>query len=64
MLGFEPTHLMARRRAQEPWVRLSHQTSGFQEIGGEGGIRTHDTLASMPHFECGDFNHSTTSPAD
>jgi hypothetical protein len=31
-------------------------------IGGEGGIRTHDTLASMPHFECGAFNHSTTSP--
>jgi hypothetical protein len=32
------------------------------EHGGEGGIRTHDTLASMPHFECGAFNHSTTSP--
>ena len=31
-------------------------------VGGEGGIRTHDTLASMPHFECGAFNHSTTSP--
>ena len=30
--------------------------------GGEGGIRTHDTLTSMPHFECGAFNHSTTSP--
>ena len=31
--------------------------------GGEGGIRTHDTLASMPHFECGAFNHSATSPS-
>ena len=31
-------------------------------IGGEGGIRTHDTLASMPHFECGAFDHSATSP--
>ncbi len=30
--------------------------------GGEGGIRTPDTLASMPHFECGAFNHSATSP--
>ena len=30
--------------------------------GGEGGIRTHDTLASMPHFECGAFDHSATSP--
>ena len=32
------------------------------KIGGEGGIRTPDTLASMPHFECGAFNHSATSP--
>src|SRR6516165_3149762 len=31
-------------------------------VGGEGGIRTPDTLASMPHFECGAFNHSATSP--
>ena len=30
--------------------------------GGEGGIRTHGTLASTPHFECGTFNHSATSP--
>src|SRR5262249_25928480 len=29
---------------------------------GEGGIRTRDTLTSMPHFECGAFNHSATSP--
>src|SRR5262252_9084435 len=33
-----------------------------RSIGGEGGIRTPDTLASMPHFECGAFNHSATSP--
>jgi hypothetical protein len=39
-------------------------TSGhIQEPGGQGGIRTHDTLAGMPHFECGAFNHSTTCPA-
>ena len=31
--------------------------------GGEGGIRTPDTLASMPHFECGAFDHSATSPS-
>lgn len=30
--------------------------------GGEGEIRTPDTLASMPHFECGAFDHSATSP--
>ena len=32
------------------------------KYGGEGGIRTPDTLASMPHFECGAFNRSATSP--
>src|ERR1700733_3197470 len=32
--------------------------------GGEGGIRTPDTVARMPHFECGAFNHSATSPGE
>jgi hypothetical protein len=32
--------------------------------GGEGGIRTPDTVARMPHFECGAFNHSATSPSE
>ena len=39
--------------------------SGFKALegnGGEGGIRTPDGLAPMPHFECGAFNHSATSP--
>ena len=36
--------------------------AGRGQAGGEGGIRTLDTLASMPHFECGAFNHSATSP--
>jgi hypothetical protein len=31
--------------------------------GGEGGIRTPDTVARMPHFECGAIDHSATSPA-
>src|SRR5579871_4147777 len=31
-------------------------------MSGEGGIRTPDTVARMPHFECGAFNHSATSP--
>jgi hypothetical protein len=33
-----------------------------QYSGGEGGIRTPDTVARMPHFECGAFNRSATSP--
>jgi hypothetical protein len=31
-------------------------------LGGEGGIRTLDTLARIPVFETGTFNHSATSP--
>ena len=35
------------------------KTIGF---GGQGGIRTHGTLAGTPHFECGAIDHSTTCP--
>src|SRR5258706_15819751 len=35
---------------------------GCRLTGGEGGIRTHDTLARIPVFETGTFNHSATSP--
>ena len=30
----------------------------FRDSGGEGGIRTPDTLASMPDFESGAFNRA------
>ncbi len=36
--------------------------SGSFLVGGEGGIRTHGRLAPSPHFECGPFDHSGTSP--
>src|SRR2546421_10575148 len=36
--------------------------TGERPAGGEGGIRTPDRLAPMPHFECGAFDHSATSP--
>ena len=32
--------------------------------GGEGGIRTHGTLARTPDFESGTFGHSVTSPKE
>jgi hypothetical protein len=35
---------------------------GEHSSGGEGGIRTPDTVTRMPHFECGAFNRSATSP--
>src|SRR5262245_13126537 len=37
--------------------------AGERQDGGEGGIRTPDTVTRMPHFECGAFNHSATSPS-
>ena len=32
------------------------------DSGGEGGIRTPDTLSGMSAFEADRFNHSRTSP--
>jgi hypothetical protein len=31
--------------------------------GGWGGIRTHETVARLPVFKTGAFNHSATHPA-
>ncbi len=31
---------------------------------GQGEIRTHDTVAGMPVFETGAFNHSATCPTN
>ena len=33
-----------------------------RQIGGEGGIRTHGSVATTPDFESGTFDHSATSP--
>ncbi len=33
-----------------------------KKVGGQGGIRTLDTVTRMPHFECGAFNRSATCP--
>ncbi len=40
----------------------THKTIG--NIGGRGGIRTHDRIAPTPDFESGAFNHSATLPAE
>ena len=34
-----------------------------KQIGGWGGIRTLETLARLPVFKTGAFNHSATHPA-
>ena len=41
---------------------LGKLRSGFQESGGEGGIRTPDTRQGMAAFEAARFNRSRTSP--
>ena len=61
----EQNALDTRSGARAPFatrVKTLCFAANFSLAGGEGGIRTPDTLASMPHFECGAFNHSATSP--
>src|SRR5437868_8524940 len=46
---------------QSEKIAAAHSPPSLR-YGGEGGIRTPDRLAPMPHFECGAFDHSATSP--
>jgi hypothetical protein len=62
-------HVAVRRFVHEArgyWasmrVRKSAENVGRGRAGGEGGIRTPDTVARIPHFECGAIDHSATSP--
>jgi hypothetical protein len=43
-------------------VRTRRCFGEVQKTGGEGGIRTPDTLSGMPVFKTGAINHSATSP--
>ena len=43
-------------------VSLRDPRHFVSQCGGEGGIRTPVTLTGKPHFECGAFDHSATSP--
>ena len=38
------------------------QRINCDQVYGEAGIRTQESLTTPPHFECGAFNHSATSP--
>src|SRR5580698_8115147 len=51
-------------RCKAGWGDLPSRSFRVAEAkaGGQGEIRTLDTLASMPHFECGAFNRSATCP--
>jgi hypothetical protein len=43
-------------------ARSYGHSNNFFKIGGEGGIRTHGTLARTLDFESSTFGHSVTSP--
>ena len=62
-------HAVVRRfacKARGYWASMHAgkpaENVGRGRTGGEGGIRTPDTVARMPHFECGAIDHSATSP--
>ena len=42
--------------------KITKKLAISMDAGGEGGIRTPDTVARIPHFECGAIDHSATSP--
>src|SRR6185437_15740105 len=43
-------------------ARAYRGINGLGSGGGEGGIRTPGGVTPTPHFECGAFDHSATSP--
>src|SRR5690242_19090765 len=45
---------------QQTWQSKAKRSR--RKTGGEGGIRTPDTLSGMSAFEADRFNHSRTSP--
>src|SRR5206468_6453257 len=61
LLGSSCSQCLFRPADTSP-LPLSNSLAGVG--GGEGGIRTHGTVARTPHFECGAFDHSATSPGD
>jgi hypothetical protein len=50
------------RRYFYPIPICQKQKENGKRAGGEGGIRTPDSLSAMSAFEAGAFNHSATSP--
>src|ERR1700728_5126942 len=58
------SHYSANLRRNLASGLMSSEPRQHKQDGGEGGIRTPDTVARMPHFECGAFNHSATSPGE
>ena len=53
-------HISALHTLKQNYSYILQYITGL--YGGEGGIRTHGGVAPTPHFECGTFDHSATSP--
>jgi hypothetical protein len=51
-------------KAAELREDLDLETWGEDIPHGQGGIRTHDTLAGIPVFETDAFSHSATCPGE
>ncbi len=57
-----PDAAEARQDAVAGAERLGQKKKHAGKVSGQGGIRTHDTLAGIPVFETGSFSHSDTCP--
>ena len=55
--------LPTNRQGLKANLHLSQCFKLGKYVGGESGIRTHDTLARITVFETVAFDHSATSPA-
>ena len=53
---------VCRRRYDGVWSTIATSHVDLACLAANIVLRTPDTVARMPHFECGAFNHSATSP--
>ena len=54
--------MITAQAQQRPEGQAAFNISDKREIGGEGGIRTHGTIAGTTVFETAPIGHSGTSP--
>ena len=47
---------------RQPVLKIAFRIRQLSHSCGEGGIRTRDTLTSIPAFQAGSFDHSDISP--
>src|SRR6266545_8211111 len=62
LTSLEPGYQWAMGNGQSAIGNRQLAIGNRQCTGGEGGMRTHGTVARTQHFQCCQFNHSCTSP--